>query len=66
MVSMRNKQNYLSIIIKCPFLSRALDLISESYLIQRSKQELMQVDKTLFSEERLVAGTFIRINTVCV
>ena len=50
------------------FLPLWLDPISESYLVQRSKQEFMQVDKTLFSEKRQGAfirtGGFTRINTV--
>ena len=42
-----------------------IDPISESYLVLRSEQEIMPVDKTLFSEEAgafIRAGAFTRIN----
>ena len=50
------------------FFPLSLDPISKSYLIQRNKQEFMQVNIKLFSEKRqgvfIRAGAFIKINTV--
>ena len=55
------------------FFPLRVDPISDSYLIQRSKQKFMQVNKTLFSEKRrgggggggrvATAGAFIRTST---
>ena len=69
--SFRHGSQFLKVRIcssRSKFLPLRVDLISESYIIQRSKQEFMQLNKIFFSKEWqgafVRAWAFIRINTV--